>query len=60
VVRADRKGRQTVRSYTEGVEQDLAWCLGRAGRPLDRSSVRGSVSTILTPPAPDNVMSEFD
>lgn len=44
---ADRKSPQTLKSYTDGVTAYLAWCQEEDAPPLERSSLRGWVTSLL-------------
>lgn len=44
---ADRKSPQTLKSYTDGVTAYLAWCQQEDATPLERSSLRGWVTSLL-------------
>lgn len=44
---ADRKSPQTLKSYTDGVTAYLAWCQQEDAPPLERSSLRGWVTSLL-------------
>jgi len=46
-LRSDRKSEQTVKTYHDGVRFYLAWCAERGAAPLERSSLRGWVTTLL-------------
>jgi len=51
-LRSDRKSEQTVKTYHDGVRFYLAWCAERGAAPLERSSLRGWVTTLLGVKAP--------
>jgi len=46
-LRSDRKSEQTVKTYHDGVRFYLAWCAEQESAPLERSSLRGWVTTLL-------------
>ena len=47
-LRAERKTPQTVKSYTAGVQQFLAWCAAQdAPAVLNRATVNAFIATVL-------------
>jgi site-specific recombinase XerD len=46
-LRADRKSPQTLKAYSDGVRQYLAWCEAQDAIPFDRGSLREWVAGVL-------------
>lgn len=46
-LRADRKSQQTIKSYSDGARLYLAWCREQGRDPLERTSLRTWVASLL-------------